>query len=165
MKKYTAIIFSTFILIINYFNLSAQNIRVEDKMLYKIQILKEKGIFSPKLDTFFINNINTNKVTKVDIEIPFDGNYLYAFPPYPLPAKESVCSLIVWDAKLDINNAEMSVFDLNGDQICGKERITLNKESDYYGIVTWNVNAKIKGIYFIHIKHGTAAIIIKVMID
>ena len=79
-------------------------------------------------DKFFVNYMDDNlpyinriywlkpldPLTKVDdykIEVL---NYLYAFPPYPLPAINEVRSLIYWDMSLDIDKDEINVYDIYG---------------------------------------------------
>jgi len=93
------------------------------------------------------------------------GNYLYAYPPYPLPAKDYVSSEIYWDTKLDINSADMSVYNLFGDKICGKEKISLQQKTIWSGTVTWDASSAPPGLYLLRIKHGTKTETIKMLIE
>jgi hypothetical protein len=140
---------------------SAQNNDDVSVKNYIISISKEHYKI---LDTLVINNLQSITSAKVDIKIPINGNFLFAYPPYPIPAKETVSCLIYWDTKLDIKDAEMGVYDINCNKICGKEKIQLTKHSENSGVITWNASATINSIYFIQIKHGTATLIIKVII-
>ncbi|MEI6088926.1 MAG: hypothetical protein WCR42_00585 [bacterium] len=162
MKKLIKPILIVLILISAFDNSFAQNMAKAPLKNSIILISKE---LSKTTDSLLQGNQNRVKSGKVEIEIPISGNYLYAFPPYPIPAKEHVSSLIYWDTKLDIKDAEMGVYDINCNKICGKEKIILNRQTDYCGVVTWNSNAVVKGIYFIQIKHGTATLMIKIIIE
>jgi hypothetical protein len=111
------------------------------------------------------NKVNRIEFAKVEIETTLIGNYLYALPPYPLPSKGIVNTVIYWDTILDINKADMSVYNMDCEKICGKERISLVKLNDYNGIVTWNGFGYQSGIYFLIIKHGTRTALIKMIIE
>jgi hypothetical protein len=162
MKKIYKIILLALILIINFNIILAQNNRnAIAGVNNKIAVLKNSN--DNTLETLMHNEIN--KINSAKIETPLSENYLYAYPPYPMPAKECINCLLFWDSKLDINNAKMCVYDMNCNSICGKEKITLNRHSDFSGIVTWNSNGVSKGIYFIQIIHGTRTSMIKVIIE
>ncbi len=119
--------------------------------------LGKKSILNYPLCTI-INN------SKVDIETQFIGDYLFANPPYPIPAKIYVNTLVYWDKRYDFNKAEINVYNSDGIKICGKDRISIEQQSDWSSIVTWNTSGFPFGIYIILIKHGSAAIPIKVVI-
>jgi hypothetical protein len=59
----------------------------------------------------------------------------------------------------------MSVYNMDCEKICGKERISLAKLNDYNGIVTWNGFGYQSGIYLLVIKHGTRTVLIKMIIE
>ena len=105
--------------------------------------------------------INYNKQV---IETPLKNNYLYTFPPYPIPAYSQVNFMLYWDTKKDIKSADIAIYNINGNKISCKEEITINKHSNYNGVLTWNTTEKLHGIYFINIKHGTAYVTVKVLI-
>ncbi len=162
MKKLCIIII---IVLINTTLLSAQSEMSSDNeySLKKNTQINRDSL--KKLDLLTKKKQNLIKVAKVEIETPIDGNYLYTCPPYPLPSKGNVNTLIYWDTKLDINNAEMTVYNINCDKICGKERITINKLSEYNGIVTWDGTGYQTGVYLLTIKHGTRLGIVKMVIE
>lgn len=101
---------------------------------------------------------------KVDVETPYNDVYIFAYPPYPIPAKEKVNVMIYWDKRYDFNKAEFSIYNTEGIKNCGKERITTTQQSDWSSIVTWNASGFPFGIYIILIKHGSKTISIKVAI-
>jgi hypothetical protein len=143
-------------------------VNISDNMA-PIHWISDLEIYS---DSIFILNRGIHKAAISDFENvgvidgdPLTGNYLYAYPPYPLPAKESVHTLIYWDTKLNINNAEMGVYNFLGAKVCGKERISLSQNSNWSGIVTWDATGTPPGIYFLQIKHGTRTKAIKMLIE
>lgn len=119
--------------------------------------LEKKIILNQPLSTI----INS---TQIDIETQYIGDYLFANPPYPIPAKNYVNTLVYWDKRYDFNKAEINVYNTEGIKICGKDRISIEQQSDWSSIVTWNTSGFPFGIYIILIKHGSATIPIKVVI-
>ncbi|MFC2129827.1 T9SS type A sorting domain-containing protein [Bacteroidota bacterium] len=92
-------------------------------------------------------------------------NYLFAYSPYPLPASDLVRSQIFWDTSMDIESNEINVYDIFGLKVEGREKIKINKQSPYSGILTWDCSGVPTGIYFIHIRHGSASWTLKVVVN
>lgn len=161
MKKILKRILLLLLIILNYNILLAQN--DDDNAQSSINNIAKLEYSNAKILDSVNNNTPKKHFEKPINETPILGNYLYAYPPYPIPAKEIVSTLFFWDSKLDINKAIMPVYDMNGNKICGKEKIILEKQSEFSGIVTWNTSAVNKGIYFIQIVHGTQTKMIKII--
>ncbi len=92
-------------------------------------------------------------------------NYLYAYPPFPIPANNYIKTLIYWDLSLDIDKDEIAVYNIYGLKIEGKENIRIDKKTSYSGWLVWDCPGVESGIYFIKINHGTKTIYLKVMVD
>jgi hypothetical protein len=92
-------------------------------------------------------------------------NYLYCFPPYPVPATNTVRSLIYWDTSLDIENDDIAVYDIFGNKVAGKDKITIDKQNSYSGILSWNCTNVPDGIYLIRLIHGTETRTMKVIVS
>jgi photosystem II stability/assembly factor-like uncharacterized protein len=116
-----------------------------------------EGLFKAKLSDFGITNVNDSQVE--------DINWLYCYPPYPNPAQEIIRSSIYWDPGIDIEKEDIAVYDIYGNRVAGKEKITIDKQTNYNGILEWDCSSVSSGIYFIHIKHGTRDWTIKVMVN
>lgn len=114
------------------------------------------GVFKAKLSDFGIIN-------SVENQTEFQ-NYLYAYPPYPMPAINEVRSLIYWDTSIDIDNDEMFVYDMYGVKVAGKEKIRIDKLTAYSGNLVWDCSGIPTGIYLINIKHGTRTRTIKAIV-
>lgn len=108
--------------------------------------------------------ISEQTIDSPEIETPYIGDYLYACPPYPMPAKDKVNSLVYWDKRYNFDKAEINVYNTEGIKICSKEHISVSQQSDWSSIVTWNANGVPFGIYIILIKHGSKTISVKVAI-
>ncbi len=102
---------------------------------------------------------------ETETETPYNDVYLYAFPPYPIPAKEIVNTLVYWDKRYDFNKAETNAYNTEGIKICCKERFSISQQSDWSSIVSWNSTGYPLGIYILTIKHGSKTISIKVIIE
>ena len=127
-----------------------------------IFIMNYSSVFSQS-DTANISHSNSIN-SKIEDEKLYKGDYLYAFPPYPIPAKETVNSLVYWDKRYDFNNADINVYNTEGTKISGKERVTITQQSDWSSIVSWNAANFPSGIYIILIKHGSKTLSVKVVI-
>jgi hypothetical protein len=92
-------------------------------------------------------------------------NYLYCYPPYPVPATNTVRSLIYWDTSLDIENDDIAVYDIFGNKVAGKEKITIEKQNAYSGILSWNCTNVPDGIYLIRLIHGSETRTMKVIVS
>ncbi|MEN6295894.1 MAG: T9SS type A sorting domain-containing protein [Chloroherpetonaceae bacterium] len=91
------------------------------------------------------------------------GDYLYSYPPYPNPATSEVRAKIFWDMSLNINNADIKVYDIYGKEVSNKNAIEVIPESDWSGILKWNCSSVDPGAYLIVINYGTQKKVIKVM--
>ncbi len=90
-------------------------------------------------------------------------NYLYSMQPYPQPATNRVQAEIYWDKALDINQAEIKVYNIYGEEINSKDKIEVISESDWYGKLIWNCEGTDPGVYIITINYGTEKKAIKVI--
>jgi photosystem II stability/assembly factor-like uncharacterized protein len=102
-----------------------------------------------------------NLITSVD-EIE-KRNYLYSMQPYPIPATNRVQAEIYWDKALDINQADIKVYNIYGEEINSKDKIKVIPESDWYGKIIWNCEGNEPGVYIITINYGTEKKAIKVI--
>jgi hypothetical protein len=91
-------------------------------------------------------------------------NYLYSFPPYPNPATDVVNATIYWDLALDINLADIKIYDIYGKQVADKSSTTLEEQGPYYGKLTWDCHGINPGVYLITINYGTEKKTIKVCV-
>jgi hypothetical protein len=103
----------------------------------------------------------TTSVVEYEIEIE---PYLFAFPPYPLPARTESKVLLYWDTGSDIDDASFVAYDIYGSKINGKEKFTLEKRSKFSGELSWDCSGVPSGVYIIFIQHGAKTIVIKTII-
>ncbi len=90
-------------------------------------------------------------------------NYLYSMAPYPIPATNKVQAEIYWDKALDINQADIKIYNIYGEEIDSKDKIEVIPESDWYGKLIWNCEGNEPGVYIITINYGTEKKAIKVI--
>jgi len=90
-------------------------------------------------------------------------NYFYSYPPYPLPAGEVVQAKIFWDLALNINTAEIKIYDVYGKEISDGKDIEIIPEGDWSGTLVWNCKGINPGVYLITINYGTERKVIKVV--
>jgi|GEM_PF-1618588 len=113
------------------------------------------GMYRLKLSDVGILDVNDYEVER--------KNYFYSDPPYPLPAGELVQARIFWDLRLDINTAEIKVYDIYGKEISDGKDITIVPESGWYGTLIWDCKGVAPGVYIITVKYGTERDVIKVV--
>jgi len=90
-------------------------------------------------------------------------NYLYNYPPYPIPAEDDVNAMIYWDLALDINSADIKIYDIYGKQVADKSSTTIEEQGGYWGKLTWHCKGVTAGVYLIAINYGTEKRTIKVL--
>ncbi|MCX6155366.1 MAG: hypothetical protein NT007_14530 [Candidatus Kapabacteria bacterium] len=91
--------------------------------------------------------------------------YLYHYPPYPQPSANIIHSLIYWDPGVDIDSDDISVYDVFGVKIQGREHIAIEKRTQYRGILNWDCADVPNGVYLIQLKHGSVSMTLKVMVS
>ncbi|MCK5740859.1 MAG: T9SS type A sorting domain-containing protein [Chlorobi bacterium] len=91
-----------------------------------------------------------------------ERDYFYAYPPYPMPAKGLVRSLIYFDNEILPENVE--IFDRFGVKVGGAEDISIDKVKSYSAILTWNCSGVATGVYFIRIRNGDKIRVLKVIV-
>lgn len=116
------------------------------------------GIWRAKL-----SDLGIEKITSVESEI--ERNYLYTFPPYPLPAKSEVKFLFYWDINIPMTTDDISIYDITGKKIDAVDKISLVKQESHYGNLIWDCSTAQPGIYLINIKHGTEEKAVKVVVE
>ncbi|MCK5740909.1 MAG: T9SS type A sorting domain-containing protein [Chlorobi bacterium] len=94
-----------------------------------------------------------------DIE---ERDYFYAFPPYPMPAKNIVRSLIYFDNNVLAEDVE--VFDRFGVKVGDGKDISIDKVKSYSAILSWNCSGVATGVYFIRVRNGDRMKILKVIV-
>jgi len=90
-------------------------------------------------------------------------NYLYSMPPYPIPATNRVRVEIFWDTGLDINNAEIKIYNIYGEEISSKNSVQIIPERNWYGKLIWHCEGNEPGVYIITIAYGSEKKAIKVI--
>ncbi len=131
-------------------------------------------IFDNKILALYEDNLHpvnlylirsTDSITSVSESNIKQSIYFYFYPPYPIPAQNYVNSKIYWDPNYNIDNLNISIYDIMGSQIEGDENIEINKQSSWSGILTWNCSAISNGTYFIVIRFGTTTKSITVLVN
>jgi hypothetical protein len=153
-----------------------------DKKRWNYHLLPENGrMIKPKKfeDKFYCNYTDNNSPYGIGVswvkftepvishveESEFEANgYLYANPPMPNPAKNSVKSHIVWDAHYSYEDLEIKIYDVNGVLVNSGENISFQEISANSGIIDWNCSGQASGIYVISIKHPLKTISIKCIV-
>ncbi|OGU59182.1 MAG: hypothetical protein A2X64_07290 [Ignavibacteria bacterium GWF2_33_9] len=132
-------------------NFMFNKLLIEDKYLFAATA---GGVYRVPLSDFGI--VGVDEVER--------KNYLYNYPPFPNPATEQVSSMIYWDLALDINTADIKIYDIYGKQVAEKTSTTLEEQGPYYGKLTWNCHGINPGVYLISINYGTEKKTIKVCV-
>ena len=90
-----------------------------------------------------------------DSQINVKPDYLWASVAYPNPAKDYVQAKVWWDTHNDIEKAEIVVYDVYGNRVSGREKVTIIPENDYSGLIRWDCSSFPSGVYILTIQHGT----------
>ncbi len=91
--------------------------------------------------------------------------YFYAYPPFPIPGKNQINTLIYFEPNVFIDKSYICIYDQNGNKVENDENINIVYFNNYSGHLTWECKNIPNGIYFIHLKFGDAFKTIKVIIN
>jgi photosystem II stability/assembly factor-like uncharacterized protein len=109
---------------------------------------------------YFVNSSSKSSVIS-DTE---DQTYFYSYPPYPIPAMNEMKSLVYWDMSYNIDVSDIGVYDIYGNKIANKDKISINKLNSYSGYLNWDCSNVGTGVYMLQIKHGTNTHNIRAMV-
>jgi photosystem II stability/assembly factor-like uncharacterized protein len=135
-------------------NLNITSLEIYNEIIYASCF--NSGVYKAKLSDFGITGVEEKTETEP---------YFYSYPPYPLPAINEVQSLIYWESDFEINTDESMIYNIYGEKIDSKGKISLNKLTPYSGHLIWDCSNVEPGIYIIRVKHGTGFNTIKVMVS
>ncbi|MGA2296502.1 MAG: T9SS type A sorting domain-containing protein [FCB group bacterium] len=74
---------------------------------------------------------------------------VYLSEPSPNPAQNYTKVRIYWDMSLNIEQADIAVYDVLGTIVSSKNQFVLNKINSYSGELLWNIQSIPSGVYFI----------------
>ncbi len=100
-------------------------------------------------------NLKNLVVSVDDSQINVKPDYLWASVAYPNPARDYVQAKVWWDTHNDIEKAEIVVYDIYGNQVSGRDKVTIIPENDYSGLIRWDCSSDPAGVYLLTIKHGS----------
>ncbi|MCX6148620.1 MAG: hypothetical protein NTW25_15405 [Candidatus Kapabacteria bacterium] len=119
--------------------------------------------FAIKSNILNVFEYKPSLISSVETQIE-DQTYFYSYPPFPIPAKNEVKSLIYWDMSYNIDYSDIGVYDIYGNKIANREKISINKLNAYSGYLSWDCSGAGTGVYMIQIKHGTNTHNIRAMV-
>lgn len=102
---------------------------------------------------------------QTSVESEIEDNYLYTYPPYPLPSQNEVKVLFYWDINLPMEVEDISIYDLSGKKIITDSNLRIEKQANHYGNLVWDCSTAQPGIYIINITHGTEEKAVKVIVE
>ncbi|TNE35513.1 T9SS type A sorting domain-containing protein, partial [bacterium] len=150
-------------------NLPLQSeINENNKFIYSILGRAGNNIFIGSMtESYLHGNLFVSSLEKLGVKtsVETQRNYLYTYPPYPLPAKSEVKVLFYWDINIPMTVDDISIYDLLGQKIEAKNNLKLIKQANHYGNVIWDCSTTPAGIYLINIKHGTESKSVKVVVE
>ncbi len=107
-----------------------------------------------------IDTVTTHKAYSLEL-----GNYLYVYPPFPLPASDEIRVKLFWDTSLEMAPDNISIYNIFGEKIPADNQIRIDKLNMYSGYLKWDCTSAPNGIYLIRIKHGTRTRLVKVIVS
>ena len=113
--------------------------------------LKEDTLIASSSSGLYKMAISEIERLSVDDENLTD-EILFTANPYPTPANDEINIEISSDLVLGIDNAEIGIYDILGNKICGKESLIINKTSGSSRVITWKASGVAPGVYFMNIK-------------
>ncbi|MCX6147361.1 MAG: hypothetical protein NTW25_08945 [Candidatus Kapabacteria bacterium] len=90
--------------------------------------------------------------------------YFYNTEPYPTPSINQMRTQIFWNEDFKIDDSDIGVYDIYGNKIADKEKISINKLNSFSAYLTWDCSGLGNGVYIIQIKQGTNTHNIRAMV-
>jgi hypothetical protein len=153
-----------------------------DKKRWNYHLLPDNGrMIKPKKfeDKFYCNYTDNNTpygiglswvkltdpiISHVEEETSSANGYLYAYPPSPNPAKNSITTEIVWDAQYSEEDIMVSIYNQKGIKVKTKDQLFIEQTSSNKGKIHWNCSGFEPGVYLMSIQHPLKSITIKCMV-
>jgi hypothetical protein len=129
---------------------------IEDYTSFEIWSIVSPFILKPIREPKSLVSVAENEIEQ--------KNYLYTYPPYPMPARSEVRAKIYFDSSTEISVENMAVYDIYGRKLPTKESLRLEQETFYSGYIIWDCAGVEPGVYIIRINHGTEVRAVKVMV-
>jgi hypothetical protein len=141
---------------------------------YHFQVKFKPNAVKNYLDSivFYSNAIISDSITylkgegidTVKSSVIEDQTYFYSYPPFPTPSINELKSLIYWDMSYNIDDSAIGVYDIYGNRVADRDKITINRLNGYSGYLTWDCSGIATGVYLMQIKHGTNTHNIRAMV-
>jgi len=141
----------------NAYNTYWDNITESDKDYYHVYYSSTKypgGFYKVRL----------NNLTSINSEINAEKSYLYFEKPYPIPANNSVKTMIYWNSSFNIEEAELGLYDIFGAKIIATN-LSIQKINPFNGNLIVDCSNLSSGIYFAKVNLGIESISIPIVIS
>lgn len=107
-----------------------------------------------------VDSLVSVKENEIEIE-----NYLFAYPPFPVPASKQIKALIYWDIGNRLSKENVRIYSIYGEELKQDVRLSIDYINDYSGYLIWDCGEVNSGSYLIHIRNGTKTAILKIIIN
>ncbi|MCX6147096.1 MAG: hypothetical protein NTW25_07570 [Candidatus Kapabacteria bacterium] len=138
---------------------------IQPNTYYHFQVQFKPSAVKKYIDSivFYSNAVISDSVTflkgegidTIKSSVIEDQTYFYSYPPFPTPSMYELKSLIYWDMSYNIDDSDIDVYDIYGNKVADKDKISINKLNTYSGYLSWDCSGASTGVYMIQIKHGT----------
>jgi len=92
-------------------------------------------------------------------------DYLFTFPPYPIPAISKITIPVYWTIKNPVKNKNITIYNNRGKRLDESKNLYVNQLSAINGEIIWESISVNPGIYFVEIKHGKSNKFIKIIVS
>ncbi|MBM2816522.1 MAG: hypothetical protein HW421_3284 [Ignavibacteria bacterium] len=135
-----------------------------DSVLFKDNVALAKLQDSKRALNWY--KITPNNSTGVidNVEIKY-YTHLYAYPPYPNPARSFVRSLVYWDLSFNLEDAVKGVYNIYGNLVCNGKNLKIDKKTFNSATIEWDCTGVESGVYFIIIDNNNRLDPIPVVVE
>ncbi len=120
----------------------------------KLYLTTNNGIFELDL----LEDLN------IKLSVIETRNILAQYPPFPQPSNNEVRIRTIWDSVLPLTADDVEIFNINGEKIDVKNKISVENITKNTGYIVWDNSNMQSGIYVMKTVHGTETRITKIMI-
>jgi photosystem II stability/assembly factor-like uncharacterized protein len=90
--------------------------------------------------------------------------YFYSFPPYPIPSGDKVNIKVYWGPDVELSESSIEIYTMLGERVSTPQTISIAKQSEWHGIITWDCRTMQAGAYVMKVRHGATTSAIKIIL-
>jgi hypothetical protein len=146
-------------------NIEMDSATIKNTFAFRDLDLNDGKLYLTMNNKVFYLNLSELGIKYTSVERTENRNYLYTYPPYPLPSNKEIKIKAHWDSTIPFTSEDIVIYNLAGIKINTEDKLRILKETNYSGHIIWDTSNEEAGIYIVYIKHGTEMRACKILVE